>query len=205
VRAHCPPRRWPRSASVTSPAEVATGGGGRAGGTAPAAGSRVACRLPSGPGGATRPGGANRTKRRGASRRLLSLPRAGGQPGGEHIGTWYAVEACSGPFWGRETADNNGQPRCPTDNQTCSSSAVMRRDGAAGPSMACKGSEPGSAERVRQTRWADGTRTRNRTRASVRVPAWLCCRLRCLCAVGPGRRTNDHRSPVGSGFRPSRR
>jgi hypothetical protein len=140
VRAHCPPRRWPRSASVTSPAEVATGGGGRAGGTAPAAGSRVACRLPSGPGGATRPGGANRTKRRGASRRLLSLPRAGGQPGGEHIGTWYAVEACPGPSWGRETADNNGQPRCPTDNQTCSSSAVMRRDGAAGPYMACKGS-----------------------------------------------------------------
>jgi hypothetical protein len=140
VRAHCPPRRWPRSASVTSPAEVATGGGGRAGGTAPAAGSRVACRLPSGPGGATRPGGANRTKRRGASRRLLSLPRAGGQPGGEHIGTWYAVEACPGPSWGRETADNNGQPRCPTDNQTCSSSAVMRRDGAADPYMACKGS-----------------------------------------------------------------
>ena len=129
MRAHCPPRRWPRSASVTSPAEIATGGGGRAGGTAPAAGSRVACRLPSGPGGATRPGGANRTKRRGASRRLLSLSRAGGQPGGEHIGTWYAVEACPGPSWGRETADNNGQPRCPTDNQTCSSSAVIGRDG----------------------------------------------------------------------------
>jgi hypothetical protein len=158
VRAHCPPRRWPRSASVTSPAEVATGGGGRAGGTAPAAGSRVACRLPSGPGGATRPGGANRTKRRGASRRLLSLPRAGGQPGGEHIGTWYAVEACPGPSWGRETADNNGQPRCPTDNQTCSSSAVMRRDGAAGPYMACKRSDvslgEGAAHFTARMPWA---------------------------------------------------
>ena len=169
MRAHCPPRRWPRSASVTSPAEVATGGGGRAGGTAPAAGSRVACRLPSGPGGATRPGGANRTKRRGASRRLLSLPRAGGQPGGEHIGTWYAVEACPGPSWGRETADNNGQPRCPTDNQTCSSSAVMRRDGAAGPYMACKGSParidpavPGRPIRslVAEDRSAEGVRDR---------------------------------------------
>jgi hypothetical protein len=45
-----------------------------------------------------------------------------------------------GPFWGRETAVNNGQSRCPTDNQTCSLSAVIGRDGAAGPYMAYKGS-----------------------------------------------------------------
>jgi hypothetical protein len=45
-----------------------------------------------------------------------------------------------GPSWGRETAVNNGQPRCPADSQTYSSSAVIGRDGAAGPYMACKGS-----------------------------------------------------------------
>jgi hypothetical protein len=45
-----------------------------------------------------------------------------------------------GPSWGRETAVNNGQPRCPTDNQPPSLSAVIGRDGAAGPYMACKGS-----------------------------------------------------------------
>jgi hypothetical protein len=45
-----------------------------------------------------------------------------------------------GPSWGRETAVNNGQSRCPTDNQTYSSSAIIGRDRAAGPYMACKGS-----------------------------------------------------------------
>jgi hypothetical protein len=49
------------------------------------------------------------------------------------------VEA-AGPSWGRETAVNSGQPRCPTDNQTYSSSAVIGGDRAAGPYMACKGS-----------------------------------------------------------------
>ena len=38
-------------------------------------------------------------------------------------------EVRSGPSWGRETAINNGQSRCPTDNQTGSSSAVIGRDG----------------------------------------------------------------------------
>src|SRR4029453_12071100 len=45
-----------------------------------------------------------------------------------------------GPYWGRDTAATHGQPRCPADNQTDSSSAVIGRDGAAGPYMACKGS-----------------------------------------------------------------
>ena len=46
-----------------------------------------------------------------------------------------------GPSWGRETAVNSGQSRCLTDNRTCSLSAVIGRDGAAGPYMACKRSE----------------------------------------------------------------
>ena len=46
----------------------------------------------------------------------------------------------SGPSWGRETAVNNGQPRCPADSKPRSSTAVFGRDGAAGPYMACKGS-----------------------------------------------------------------
>jgi hypothetical protein len=46
----------------------------------------------------------------------------------------------TGPSWGRETAVNDGQSRCLTDNQTGSLSAVTGRDGAAGPYMACKGS-----------------------------------------------------------------
>jgi hypothetical protein len=46
-----------------------------------------------------------------------------------------------GPLRGRESAVNSGQSRCPTDNQTGSSSAVIGRDGAAGPYMACKGSQ----------------------------------------------------------------
>jgi hypothetical protein len=34
------------------------------------------------------------------------------------------TSSTSGPSWGRETADNSGQPRCPTDNQTHSSTGV---------------------------------------------------------------------------------
>jgi hypothetical protein len=47
----------------------------------------------------------------------------------------------AGPYWGRDTAATHGQPRCPTVNQTYSSSAVTGRDGAAGPYMACKRSD----------------------------------------------------------------
>jgi hypothetical protein len=61
----------------------------------------------------------------------------------EQSGTGYA--APPGPSWGREIADNSGQPRCPTGNQTCSLSPVMGRDGAVGPYMACKCSRLGSA------------------------------------------------------------
>ena len=43
-----------------------------------------------------------------------------------------------GPSWGRETAVNNGQSRCPADNHNCSFTAVFGRGGAAGPYMACK-------------------------------------------------------------------
>jgi hypothetical protein len=45
-----------------------------------------------------------------------------------------------GPSWGRETAVNSGQSRCPADNDIGRSTAVIGRDGAAGPYMACKGS-----------------------------------------------------------------
>jgi hypothetical protein len=70
--------------------------------------------------------------------------------------TWSQVGACGqcrpgaerrtehtmflGPSSDREPAVNNGQPPCPADNQTCSSSTVIGRDGAAGPYRACKGS-----------------------------------------------------------------
>jgi hypothetical protein len=59
---------------------------------------------------------------------------------GELLDKHSAICALVGPSWGRETAVNNGQSRCPADNQTYSSSAVISRDGAAGPYMACKGS-----------------------------------------------------------------
>ena len=52
-----------------------------------------------------------------------------------------AKRIVTGAVVGRETAVNNGQSRCPTDNQTCCLSAVIGRDEAAGPSMACKRSE----------------------------------------------------------------
>jgi hypothetical protein len=61
---------------------------------------------------------------------------------GELLDKYSAICALVGPSWGRETAVNNGQPRCPADNQTYSSSAVISRDGAAGPYLAWKRSEP---------------------------------------------------------------
>jgi hypothetical protein len=45
-----------------------------------------------------------------------------------------------GPSWGRETAVNSGQSRCPADNDIGRSTAVIRRHRSAGPYMACKGS-----------------------------------------------------------------
>jgi hypothetical protein len=49
-----------------------------------------------------------------------------------------APKPSTGPSWGRETAVNDGQSRCLTDNQTGSWSAIIGRDGAVGPYMACK-------------------------------------------------------------------
>jgi hypothetical protein len=46
-----------------------------------------------------------------------------------------------GPSWGRETAVNSGQSRCPADNDIGRSTAVIRRHRPAGPYMACKKSE----------------------------------------------------------------
>jgi hypothetical protein len=73
------------------------------------------------------------------SLRTTSAELPGGEPSAINRQE-FTGEVRSGPSWGRETAVNNGQSRCPADNQTYSSSAVISRDGAAGPYMACKGS-----------------------------------------------------------------
>ena len=58
---------------------------------------------------------------------------------------------------------------------------------------------PGSASTLPPDRQRSGPAT------SKGLPAWLWWHRWCLWAVRPGRLPTDHRSPVGSGFRPSNR
>jgi hypothetical protein len=99
------------------------------------------------------PGRGDQGRRRGRSEpggwRAQAVPpqafsRASAQSRACHlpppISNRHGQATALGPSWGRRTAVAHGQPRCPADNQTRSSSAVIGRGGAAGPYMACKGS-----------------------------------------------------------------
>jgi hypothetical protein len=58
----------------------------------------------------------------------------------------------TGPSWGREPAVTSGQSRCSVDNQTRSSTAVIGRDGTAGPygMQEVRGSNPLSSTTTNQ-------------------------------------------------------
>jgi hypothetical protein len=74
----------------------------------------------------------------GTAQGIIRLQLPGGMTG--LLGPKRQGRIVAEPYWARDTAVTHGQPWCPADNQTYSSSAVFGRDRAAGPYMACKGS-----------------------------------------------------------------
>jgi hypothetical protein len=105
-----------------------------------------------------------------------------------------------GPSWGRETAVNSGQSRCPADNDIGRSTAVIRRHRPAGPYTACgfKSPQLHQAQRITHTlpqRRLPAICQQMTHSGRRRTPRHQCCWSRAASAVA---RTTIRRSSTAA-------